>query len=116
MSEQLTNLPLSPPLQEVLVEVRTALQRLYGERLLRLIVFGSYARSEAHAESDLDILVVLNDPVDALEEARRTSKVVVDVALHHGVGLSILHLSEADFEQSNRPLLQNVSREGIELT
>src|SRR5437868_48887 len=33
----------------------------YGERLVSLVVFGSFASGRAHKGSDLDLLIVLND-------------------------------------------------------
>lgn len=51
----------------------------------------------------------------ALEEARRTGKIVIDLALDYDVGLSFTHPSEEEFEQNDGPLLQNVRKEGIEL-
>jgi len=42
-------------------EVKRALTALYGERLERVILYGSYARGDFHAESDVDYLVVLRD-------------------------------------------------------
>jgi predicted nucleotidyltransferase len=37
------------------------MQELYGERLSKIILYGSYARGDFHEESDIDFLVVLND-------------------------------------------------------
>ncbi len=34
---------------------------LYGDRLNKVILYGSYARGEQHEDSDVDYLVVLND-------------------------------------------------------
>ncbi|MBM4438438.1 MAG: nucleotidyltransferase domain-containing protein [Actinobacteria bacterium] len=43
---------------------------------LRVILFGSHARGDAGAQSDLDLLVVLPDPAD-----RRAAAVAIRVAL-----------------------------------
>ena len=48
-------------LQRLSQEVKQALTELYGERLDRVILYGSYARGDFHAESDVDYLVVLRD-------------------------------------------------------
>ncbi len=42
-------------------DVKQALTELYGERLDRVILYGSYARGDFHNESDVDFLVVLKD-------------------------------------------------------
>lgn len=42
-------------------EVKQVLTELYGDRLDRVILYGSYARGDFHAESDVDYLVVLRE-------------------------------------------------------
>ncbi|HEY6578427.1 MAG TPA: nucleotidyltransferase domain-containing protein [Rhizomicrobium sp.] len=42
-------------------EVKTALERRFGERLAAVYVIGSRARGEHRPDSDLDVAVVLND-------------------------------------------------------
>ncbi|MBA2295376.1 MAG: nucleotidyltransferase domain-containing protein [Actinobacteria bacterium] len=37
------------------------LRRLYGARLREVVLFGSWARGDADAESDIDLLVVLDE-------------------------------------------------------
>jgi len=41
--------------------VKSELQTLYGKRLAKLILYGSYARGDYHEGSDIDFLVVLKD-------------------------------------------------------
>ncbi len=41
--------------------VKSELQTLYGKRLAKLILYGSYARGDQHEGSDIDFLVVLKD-------------------------------------------------------
>lgn len=46
----------------IAAEFKRGLQAIYGDGLANLILFGSYARGDFHAESDLDFAIVLKDP------------------------------------------------------
>jgi len=76
--------------QSSLQKARSALDAIYGDRLRRLVLFGSHARGEANKESDVDLLLVLEGPVDLHEEARRTSDIVVDAAVNDGLRFLLL--------------------------
>jgi len=52
--------PVNPGIQVVLAAYRRVLEEHFGERLVQLTLFGSYARGEAHADSDVDVAVVLD--------------------------------------------------------
>jgi predicted nucleotidyltransferase len=58
----------------------------------RVILFGSYARGEADAASDLDLMVVTAGPVDAAAAIAHLRGVVGDV----GIGVDLLVYSEAE--------------------
>lgn len=104
----------SDAVQSVLDAAKPRLEAIYGERLKKLIVYGSQARGDARPDSDVDLMIVLAGNVDPHEEARRTSRLVIELAGEHGVALSPLHLSESHFQRS-RPLPRMARREGIEL-
>jgi predicted nucleotidyltransferase len=110
-----TSLRFSSPVRDALDDAKQALENLYGDRLERLIVYGSQARGDAGPDSDVDLLIVLDDDdVDPDTEAQRTSRLVVRIAAEHGVALSPLHLSRDHF-QRDRPLPRTARREGIVL-
>jgi predicted nucleotidyltransferase len=48
----------------VLACFRQALDDLYGDRLERVVLFGSRARGDPHTESDYDVAVFLHDMTD----------------------------------------------------
>lgn len=48
----------------MLESVKQYLQQLYGEQLKAVILYGSQAREDAHEFSDIDLLVVLDAPIN----------------------------------------------------
>lgn len=99
----------------ILQSLKNYLQEEYRDRLDRVILFGSQAREEATEDSDIDVLVVLDDPVHASEEINRTSQFVAELCLEHNLLISRLFLPKSRFEAENSPLLVNIRREGIAL-
>ncbi|WP_266369108.1 nucleotidyltransferase domain-containing protein [Tellurirhabdus rosea] len=48
-------------LEEINREVIAIMKRHYGDRLAKIVLFGSYARGDFDEESDIDYLIVLKD-------------------------------------------------------
>jgi uncharacterized protein len=97
----------------MLASLRDYFQQEYGDRLDRLILFGSQARGDATSTSDIDILIVLQDPVNTSDELRRTSQFIAQFCLQHNLLVSRLFLPQSRFEHENSPLLRNIRQEGI---
>jgi len=108
-------LPVHGELQVTLRWATGHLREIYGSRLKHLILFGSQARGDATPESDVDVLVVLAGPVTSIEEAERTSRVAIRAAAYRDTALSIIHMSEEEYADERRPLVQSVREEGIDL-
>jgi len=104
---------LSSEIQTILTELRHRFKALYGEQLVRMVLFGSQARGDAEPGSDIDVLVVLKDPVSPCEEIARTINDVADISLEHNEVISCVFVSEEEFERERSPLLLNVRREGV---
>lgn len=103
-------------LQVVLKKVRSAAQQLYGDKLNRIILYGSYARGDHTDESDIDIMIVLDCESGEIKKLRGiTAEMASDISLEAEVFLSIL-LRDKKYFETNRNLLpfyQNIEREGI---
>ncbi len=106
---------IDPGSQSILSELRERLKEIYGPRLVRLVLFGSQARGDAAAGSDLDVLVVLQGPVDAGLEINRTGGVVAELSLAHDAVIACVFMDEERFLHRQGPFLRNVRREGITL-
>ncbi|MBI5565299.1 MAG: nucleotidyltransferase domain-containing protein [Chloroflexi bacterium] len=100
-------------LHRVLDDFKTELRQLYGKRLQDVILFGSYARGDAWAGSDIDVMVVLAGEVSPGREIDRMIEVITDLNLKYDVLLSVVPVAEDKYRRVNSPLLLNVRREGI---
>lgn len=93
---------------------KTLLQAVYGERLERVVVFGSYARDEQRPDSDLDVLVVLKDEyLSAFDEIDRITEATFELILETGVDISYHPMTKSQFEKGQSPLLFFIRKEGI---
>jgi len=99
--------------ERVLAELRRRFERLYGRRLVRMVLYGSRARGEDGEGSDIDVLVVLDGDVSPCEEIARTIDDVAALSLEHDEVITCVFVSEEAYEREKSPLLLNVQREGI---
>ena len=94
-------------------ELHAELARFYGARLVTLVLYGSHARADADAASDIDVLVVLEGQVAPGREIRRTSAITAWLSLEYDTVISCFFLSTDRYQTEQSPLLMNVRREGI---
>ncbi|MBD2089056.1 nucleotidyltransferase domain-containing protein [Microcoleus sp. FACHB-1515] len=100
-------------LNTILQQLRSELEKLYGDRLIHVILFGSQARGDAEAHSDIDVLVVLNHSVEPAAEAERSSHFVTALCLKYQVLIACVFVSRDRFIEQQGGFLRNVHREGI---
>jgi predicted nucleotidyltransferase len=95
--------------------VADGLRALYGTRLQRVIIFGSSARADADDESDVDLLVVLDDMASSWLEGAQMDELLWAHTLESGIVVSALPVRAADLEPPRRPLLVRALADGVEL-
>lgn len=100
-------------LSALATEFRKGLESLYGERLAKVILFGSRARGTSRQDSDIDFLLVLRGKLDVNEEIQPVSPLSTSLSLHHDAVITCVYVSEDEFERSDSPLIRNVHREGV---
>lgn len=104
---------MSETIQRLLKELKEYLERLYGERLKGVYLFGSYARGEAEKESDVDVLIVLDRVDNYAREIDHTSEVVSEISLRYGVTISRVFVSEQRWRTDQTNFFLNVREEAV---
>lgn len=101
-------------IEPILKQSKQQIAELYGARLKRVVLYGSYARGQANDEhSDIDLAVVLEGPVKPCEEIDRMADIFTNLSLEHDVLIAVYPVSEENYRSVNSPLLLNLRREGV---
>ena len=100
-------------LNSLLKEFRQMLEEIYGNRLVKLVLFGSQARKDAEVDSDIDILVILKGPISPGKEIARISSIKAELSLKYNTVISCVFISEERYLHEQSPLLLNIHREGV---
>ncbi|MBR5486513.1 MAG: nucleotidyltransferase domain-containing protein [Phascolarctobacterium sp.] len=105
-------------LNKVTSEVVDAALKVMSKDLYKVILYGSYARGDNTAESDIDIMILLDCSKEKMKEYRdlfldESSR----IGLEYDVLVAVVLREKEDFVDkiSYYPFYQNVEREGVEL-
>jgi predicted nucleotidyltransferase len=101
---------------EVPRAVATDLAAFYGERLRRVVLFGSFARGDADEDSDVDLLVVLDRVDDEWKEFDRLLDLTWERVLSSGRAISPYPVTEVELAESDKPYLARARQEGRDVT
>ena len=94
------------------------LKGIYGNHLKVVILYGSYARGDYRADSDIDIMILLDlSDMDIKEYRHELSGETFDFNMDHDLDIKPIAKSEKHF--LNRvdvyPFYANVKKEGVNL-
>ena len=97
----------------LLAEFKTRLKTIYGERLKGVFLYGSHARDQGGPESDVDVVIVLDDWDHYAGEVDRTGDVASELSLAYGMSISQVFVRERDWLHEDTPFLVNAREDAI---
>jgi predicted nucleotidyltransferase len=111
--------------KRALSEYKDFLLRKFSQQVERLILFGSKARGDFDADSDIDVLVVLRKRTEPTKEGfypfgsadptwREIVGTTFDLLMKYDVNISPTVIGTSEYEESS-PLMAHIKKEGIEL-
>jgi len=105
-------------LLKILLDVKHEIRQLFGNKLRRLILFGSYARNEQDPESDIDIMIVVDESEDGLRKYRYLiADIMGELTIKYG---KLISLSEVTYNRfidflEVLPFYKRINQEGIKI-
>jgi predicted nucleotidyltransferase len=96
-------------------EFKELLKAVHKDNLKAVILYGSMARGDFDDESDIDVLVVLNEMSDYVEELDKTFQIQYELEMKYDCSfiISCVLTTSKDYETKIEPLFLNIHREGI---
>ena len=107
-------MPGSPTDDPILKRFRGALAQLYGDRLERVVLFGSRARGDVREDSDYDIAVFIRDPGPFWGEVDRLVDVETELLYDTGAVINSMPCRAGAY-QDRTSLMREIRREGVDL-
>ena len=103
-----------PSYDPVLRRVQVALRRMYGDRVERIVLFGSRARGDAHSDSDYDIAVFIEDLDDRWREFHRLADLRSEILAETGAFLEARPFRARSYRERTS-LMHEIRRDGVDL-
>ena len=98
---------------DILRRIRTSLAEAFGQRLQKVILYGSEAREQAEPDSDIDLLVLLDGPIDDHDDSWACINCLYPLVLELERPLHAKPVDVNVYDAQEWPLYQNVKQEGI---
>lgn len=105
-------------MQTLLARYVMEVQKIYGVHLRKVILYGSYARGDYHADSDVDLMILLDmSDVELKAYSRQLSYMTYDFNMDHEIDIKPISKSEEHFRKwvVNYPFYANIRKEGVVL-
>lgn len=102
----------------ILQAVTQAYQAVYGDNIVKIVLYGSYAREDNRSDSDIDIVAIVHGERDILQKGLKSVwDVSSELELEYGTIVSPTVIPFAEFERykNDLPYYKNIENEGIEI-
>jgi len=105
-------------ISNIILDFFRQVKKVLGNKLSKVIVYGSYARGDYNENSDVDVMILtkLNES-EIKKIASDIYDMAYDIELEEGLHISVAIKNEEQFEYwvDTLPFYRNVSNEGIEI-
>ncbi|MCM1425677.1 MAG: nucleotidyltransferase domain-containing protein [Eubacterium sp.] len=107
---------MSQTMSKLISEYVAKIQKIYGTHLRQVILYGSYARGDFHADSDVDMMLLVDLPEDKLSEfSDDLSELGLDYNLTYDIWfmLVVKNIDHFHYWCQAYPFYSNIIKEGI---
>jgi predicted nucleotidyltransferase len=98
----------------ILKRFRAALDELYGDRIERVVLYGSRARGDHRDDSDYDVAVFLDDLTNRWKEVDRIAAITTDILIDTGELINAMVFPAGAYRERTG-FMHEVRLDGIDL-
>jgi predicted nucleotidyltransferase len=98
----------------IMRKFRAALDDAYGDRIERVVLFGSRARGDARPDSDWDVAVFLRGLEDRWRESGVLAEIGTEILMDEGAVINALPLNEGAYRERTI-FMHELRRDGLDL-
>jgi predicted nucleotidyltransferase len=99
----------------ILRRYRAAVTDIYGDRVARVVLYGSRARGDAQPDSDYDVAVFLHDMPDRFAEMDRLADLSTAILDETGEFFHVMPYCADAYDDERMPLMEQIRSEGVDL-
>ena len=103
-------------LNSILQKLIQIYRSVYGENLVQVILYGSYARGDYHTDSDVDVVAIVHGDRKTLQQQlKKVWDSSCELELEYDTILSPTVIPYEEFKQYQKdlPYYRNISQEGV---
>jgi predicted nucleotidyltransferase len=104
----------APADDPILRRYRAALDQIYGERIERVVLYGSRARGDAYKESDYDVALFLHGMSDRWQELDRLADLSTKIVEEDGPLIHAMPFAAGAYDYRT-PLMHAIRADGVDL-
>ena len=105
-------------ISQIMMEFAKEIKTIFGISLKDIIVYGSYARGDYSADSDVDVMVLVSSSeIEIKQKMDQVCECISQLLMKYGVDISPVIKNESHFYYwvDNLPYYRNVRDEGINI-
>lgn len=106
-------------LDMILRKIAEAYRSVYGDELVSIFLYGSYARGDYQSDSDIDVAAIVRGDRRSLQDRlRKVWDVSSDLELEYGtiVSPTVIPYEEYEKYKNDLPYYKNIAREGVKIS
>ena len=104
--------------EDIALDIKRGYEQIYGDNIVEIYLYGSYARGDYDAESDIDFAAVFKgERLDLQRKLKAMWDIAADLGMERDVIISptVIPYSEFIKYKDELPYYRNIIREGLKI-